>query len=251
MVNDEEQSEAFVTIKSIFNQILKDKFHLFEKYGSKDKKAGRCYFNNGYCQSTYDPQVIKFNELFEIVPNLREFGNIPHREITIDYPYYKDMNNKDITVVPLAALVTPDDTHQIFLHSRLQLPECDQVKDVTKYVYELCFINNIWEISSLPIRKTILQFFSNIFTTEVNHIDTLLKTDQTFILMIINRLIKTSPVIEVEHIIAAVIYGADQCESICIDYISTGVGYYSYGYGTLILHMAQVFASEYNLNHQK
>ena len=54
-----------------------------------------------------------------------------------------------------------------------------------------------------------------------------------------------------EHIIAAVNYSADQCESICINYISTGVGYYIYGYGTLILHMAQVFASEYNLNHQK
>ena len=97
--------------------------------------------------------------------NLIQFGNLPYREIKIGYPYYKDMNNKDVIVVPLVALVTSNNTHQIFLHSRLELPACDQVKDVTKYVYEVCFINNIWEVSSLPVRKTILQFFSNIFTT--------------------------------------------------------------------------------------
>ena len=249
--NDDEPTETFVRMRSLFKYVLKQKFDIFEKYGASEHVEGKWYFNDGCRQSTYEPQVLRFDEHFQASPKLIEFANILHKDISIDYPHYKEIDNNDITVVPLAALVTQHDSHQVFLHSKLELPQCDQIKDVRKHVYEVCFINNIWEVQSVSIRKTVLQFFSQIFTTEVNHITSLLRTDQTFVLMIINRSLTSSTLIEVEQIIAAVIFSADQIESICIDYLSAGLSYYSYGYGTLILHMAQVFAAEYNLNHQK
>jgi len=69
--------------------------------------------------------------------------------------------------------------------------------------------------------------------------------------MILNRNLKPSIDIEKVHIIAAAIFSANEENAVCIDFVCTGKGFYSYGYGTLILHMAQVFGMEYNLNHQK
>ena len=120
-----------------------------------------------------------------------------------------------------------------------------------KHVYEFCLIDKLLETGNLPIRETVFEFFKNIFTGEEEHIKSLLNKDQTFVLMIINRTLKPDVNILVDHIIASVIYTANQYSSICIDYLTTGKSYYSHGYGTLILHMAQVFAIEYNLNYQK
>ena len=246
-----EETENFSNIKSTLNNILTKKYQFFEKYGGIVPGDGKCFFNAGCCESTYDPGVLCFEEYKTTTKDLTELGNIPHRDVDLKYPYYKDMKNRNVFIVPMKGLVTTHDTHNIILHSKMELPQEDQVKNIKKYVYECCFVDKIWEVGNTPIRNTVHKFFRDIFTGEADHIKSILKKEQTFVVMIINRSLNQKSEISIDHIIAAVIYTADQHTSICLDYVTTGKSYYSHGYGTLIMHMSQVLATEYNLNHQK
>ena len=46
-LNKIEPSESYTDIKSKFNDILKEKFVFFEKYGGVTAGNGKCYFNDG------------------------------------------------------------------------------------------------------------------------------------------------------------------------------------------------------------
>ena len=248
---DKENTEAVNSIKTALYKILKDKYLFFDKYGGLKSSQGVTYFNGGCKRSTYNPQVMNYIEYFDNVPELVEFGNIVDRQINLKCRSYKDMKNNNVTIVPLSALVTKNDRHVIYLHSKLKLPDEDQIKDVREYVYECCFIDKIWTLGNQLIRTTVLDFFKGIFASEKNHIDHLLKTESTYVMMILNRTLHKSKDIVVEQIIAGVMYTADGVENICIDFVAAGKGYHGYGYGTLLIHFAQVFATEYNLNHTK
>ena len=248
--NKKQQPQNFSMIKKTLDDLLEKKYQFCEKYGGITGD-GKCFFNAGCCQSTHDPGVLIFPEYTSITKDLTELGNIPHRDVNLKYPFYKDMKNRNVYIVPMKGLVTTHDTHNIYLHSRIELPQDDQVKNLKKYVYECCFIDKIWELGNTPIRNTVYKFFKDIFTGEADHIKSILKLDQTFVVMIINRTLSPQSDISIDHIIASVIYTADQHSSICLDYVTTGKSYYSHGYGTLIMHMSQVLAIEYNLNHQK
>ena len=250
-LNDTDPSEIYTDVKSKFNVLLKEKFQFFEKYSDVRAGNGKCYFSDGCCQSTYDPQVINFPEYTHNVPELMELGNIVNRDVNLKQQVYKDMKNRDVNIVPLEGLVTVNDSHNVYLHSRMELPINEQIKDVRKHVYEFCLIDKIKDTCNCSIRQIVFEFFKKIFIGEEEHIKSILNSDQTFVLMIINRTLKPHADILIDHIIASVIFTADQYASICIDYITTGKSYYSHGYGTLILHMAQVIAIEYNLNFQK
>ena len=244
-------SKEYVFIQKKFDELLSKKFNFFEKHGGRLGKEGTHYFNDGCRRSTFNPQILNFAEYYSDVEQLIEFANITHRDVSLNYNFYKDTRNADITILPLIALLSPSDNHQIILHSKLELPTSEQIKDVKKFVYECCYINKIWLLSSESIRETIYKFFVQTFTTEADSLKKILSKENTFVLMIINRTLKSSNQIEVEHIIVAVIFSANEADAICIDFVSTGIGYHGYGYGTLILHMAQVFGMEYNLNCHK
>ena len=72
-----------------------------------------------------------------------ELGNSIHRDVNLKYPVYKDMKNRNVNIVPMKGLVDVNDTHNVYLHSKMELPIEEQIKDVRKYVYECCLIDKI------------------------------------------------------------------------------------------------------------
>ena len=53
------------------------------------------------------------------------------------------MKNRNVNIVPMKGLVDVNDTHNVYLHSKMELPIEEQIKDVRKYVYECCLIDKI------------------------------------------------------------------------------------------------------------
>ena len=70
-------------MRLLFKDMLKQKFDIFEKYGASERVEGKWYFNGGCHQSTYDPQVLRFDEHFQASPKLIEFANILHKDISM------------------------------------------------------------------------------------------------------------------------------------------------------------------------
>ena len=73
-------------------------------------------------RSTYNPQVINFPEYTHSISELMGLGNIVHREVNLKYPFYKDMKNRNVSIVPMKGLVDVNDTHNVYLHSKMELP---------------------------------------------------------------------------------------------------------------------------------
>ena len=230
--------------RHLLRTVITNRFNFFEKHSERTTTPNNMFFRHGCSRSSYEPIVLFFKEYSEDLKELVEFANINHRKINLKSVTYKDMQNANVTIIPMRNLVTVHDNFCVYEQSKLELPSKEQIKDVTKFVYECCFVDKIWTITSESIRTTLMEFFSQTFVTESDHIQKLLNHKKTFILMIINKSIKKSNKIEPDHIIAAIIFSTNERNSIGIDFIATGRGFYSYGYGTLIIHMAQIFGRE-------
>ena len=244
-------NKEYLVVKKYFIELIRNKFLFFEKHGSDVPRDKVLYYNKGCTRSSFNPQLLNFLDYYEKVDQLVEFANISERDVSLDHNFYKDTKNADITIIPLIALLADTDPHQIIIDCKLELPKNRQVKDIRQYVIECCFVNKIWLLSSKNIRETIIAFFENAFPDEGDYLQKLLSEKDTFVLIIINRMLKDSNNIEKEHIITGSIFSANGKNATFIDFIHTSEKYQSHGYGTLILHMSQVFASEYNLNHKK
>ena len=228
---------------------LSNKYSLLEENSGTSVNPGISYYNGGCNQSTYLPLVLRFDEYFKLNKNLVEFArysynkNLPLNSFIRNY-----LRQPNVMIIPMKYLVLDCDYYHILTHSTEELPSDQQIKHIQQYVYECCFISKVWALSSLVIRNILVEFFAETFVNEREHIDELLKQENTFVLMVINHTLRQSKEIEKEHIIAAIMYTTNQIDSICVDFVTTGRGYYSYGYGTLLLHMAQVFGEE-NIKH--
>jgi len=249
--NDMATNKEYLIVKKYFIELLRNKFSFFEKHGSNVPGDGILYYNNGCVRSSFNPQVLNYLDYYGRVDQLVEFANISERDVSLDHNFYKDTKNADITIIPLIALIADTDPHQIIKDCKLELPKDRQVKDVRQYVFECCFVNKIWLLSSNNIRETIVAFFTSAFPDEDDYLKKMMSEKDTFVLIIINRMLKESNDIEMEHIITASIFSANGKNAAFIHSICTAKNYQSHGYGTLIIHMSQIFAMEYNFNHKK
>ena len=163
-------TQEYIYVDEKLERLLSDKFNYFEKYGGNISKDGIHYYSGNCRRSSFNPQVLNFSEYYNDVEQLIEFANITQRDVSLNYNFYKDTKNTDVTIIPLIALVTSNDNHQILMHSKMELPNNLQIKDVCKYAYECCFVDKIWILSSEPICETVFNFFLETFVNEGDHI---------------------------------------------------------------------------------
>ena len=60
--------------------------------------------------------------MMDSISELMELGNSIHWEVNLKYPAYKDTKNRSVNIVPMKGLVDVNDTHNIYLHSMMELP---------------------------------------------------------------------------------------------------------------------------------
>ena len=96
------------------------------------------------------------------------------------------------------------------------------------------------------IRDILENFFTSIFDKESEHIKKLLRNKETMVLLILNRGVnkENGSNLEIENIVAGVMFCSNKFDGILIDFLCAAGGYHGYGYGTLLLHFAQVFGRE-------
>ena len=197
-------------------------------------------------ESTLVTRVIHNKYYGEIPNDLVEFANVAYREINLNVPWYMDSRNSNVYVVPLCTLTNAKDYFPIICHSKLLLDEEQQVIGLQKYVYECCFVNNLHQSSNSIIRQILNEFFVSIFDKEIEHIKRLLQQKETMVLLIVNRDNDIEEKnLEVQHIIAGVMFSTNKYDGILIDFLCAGRGFHGYGYGTLLLHFAQVCGREH------
>ena len=162
---------------------------------------------------------------------------------TLINQYYKygtsKGQNNDSDMYNLCYLTNSKNYYPIVCHSKLMLDDDKQVEGLKKYVYECCFINNLHQNSNLIIRDILNEFFVSIFEKEVEHLKKLLQHKETMVLLIVNcNNNKEEDHLEVQHIVAGVMYCTNNYDGILIDFLCTGRGFRGYEYVSLLLHFA-------------
>ena len=237
------QSVKYTTNLNNFYSWWREKI---EQLNKRCKQESRNQISNAdIAQSTLQTRSIETTDYCPIPNELCYFANISYGNIDEIAQAYMDTQNANVYIIPLQVLTNTKDFYPILHHSRMTLELDQQVEGIRKFVYECHFINNLHQSSNHIVRQVLEEFFVSIFVKETEHIKRLLHYKETMVLLIVNRDIEPREGnLEIQHIIAAVMFCTNKYDGILIDFLCAGSGYHGYGYGTLLLHFAQVFGRE-------
>ena len=238
----ESSSEEYLTIKNDITKWMESEYNMLERSSSKQNSS------TGVCSepiqiSTQEAMLLDL-PMQESLCDVQKMASAPFtlRNLEDSLPkhvYYFGPRNIHILFMPLKRIINRNDRSKIIpqanynTHSSKSEPDCH---------IHLCFISRTDLDNNKGIAGCIYQFLTHVFKDEESHVTELLKSDQTRVLAIVNMKNNDSQNISTKSFLAAVMYATNRKDATVFDFIAVSNNLRFNGYGSFLMHFAQIFA---------
>ena len=238
----ESSSEEYLTIKNEIMKWMENEYNLLETSSSK-QNSSTGVSSESIKMSTQKPMLLDL-PMQESLADVEQLASAPFTLVNLEdnlpkHVQYFGPRNIHVLFMPLKRLTNKNDRSKIIQHANYFTQSS---KTEAIYHNQLCFVSRTNIDCNVGIAKSIYQFLTHVFKDEESHVTELLQSDQTRVLAIVNMRKNDSQNIATKSFLAAIMYATNQKDAAVFDFIAVSNNLRFYGYGSFLMHFAQIFA---------